>query len=153
MAQLSGKAQMSGVGQQQQKPQMGGNRGQQQQQQMGGRRQQQQQLGGRGMSMEAVEKLHDRLMGDVRKGGVNLKHVNTCDKSKPMIDKNYHLKKAAKREPLLNEIKKGHELKHVRTCDKGKPLIEKDIHIKKMDRGSFLSEVREGVELKPISQA
>ena len=103
-------------------------------------------------SLESCEKLHDRLMLDVKKG-TNLKHVNTCDKSKPFIDKNFHLKKAASRGPLLNEIKRGHELKHVRTCDKSIPQFDKDVHVKKMDRGSFLSEVKEGYELKPITQA
>ena len=88
---------------------------------------------------------------DEIKEGADLKHVETTDKSKPIInaEKPIQLSKLDKKQ-LLSEIKEGAELKHVDTEDKSNPAFNKDLHLKTWDRQGFLDEVRQGTELKHI---
>jgi len=58
-----------------------------------------------------------------------LKHTQTRDKSKPVIENDVHIKENHHKE-LLVEIEQKHDLNHVRTeHDASKPFIDKDIHI------------------------
>jgi uncharacterized protein YjbJ (UPF0337 family) len=90
------------------------------------------------------------LLDEIKEGAA-LKHVETADKSKPVIDaeKPIQLSKLDKRQ-LLSEIKEGADLKHVDTEDKSTPAFDKSLHVKTWDRQGFLDEVRQGTELKHI---
>jgi len=74
------------------------------------------------------------LLKDVTKGSGNkLHHVNTVDKSRPMIEKDVRIHKID-RKPFLGEVKEGVHLNHVETCDKTKPQIPRNFHLQKVDR-------------------
>jgi len=76
------------------------------------------------------------------KGKGDLTHVDTVDKSKPVIEpvpvrKNVHGK-------VMEEIQKVEpkELKHVQTVDKAKPVIDEDAHVKQSPHPKLMNEVR-----------
>jgi len=60
----------------------------------------------------------------------HLKPAQTQDKSKPVIEKDVHIKENHHKD-LLAEIEQQHDLNHVKTThDASLPFIDKDIHIK-----------------------
>merc|ERR1712098_128862 len=90
----------------------------------------------------------DQVLKDIE-GDHSLKHVETVDKSAPVIDSEVHIKKVD-REGFLNEVKADHSLKHVETTDKSAPAIDPEVHVKKVDRTGLLSEIEAGKELKHV---
>jgi len=84
----------------------------------------------------------DKVLDSIKTGKVELAHVETVDKSQPVIEavpvrKNVHSK-------VMEEIQKveSKELKHVETVDKAKPTIDADAHVKQSSRPKLLKEVR-----------
>jgi uncharacterized protein YjbJ (UPF0337 family) len=72
------------------------------------------------------------LLKDVTKATPSkLHHVETVDKSCPIIEKDVQIKKCD-REPFLGEVKEGVDLKHVETIDKAQPKIPKTFNEGKM---------------------
>jgi hypothetical protein len=72
-----------------------------------------------------------------------LKHVQTCDKSKPVIDKNVHIKKN-QHKALFAEIPRRHNLKHTSIShNASKPFLDKDIHIKESPQKKLFVDIRE----------
>jgi len=94
----------------------------------------------------------DKTVQQIQKGQIPpLKHVQTTDKSVPMIPENLHVKKFD-REPFLKEVQHGTPLSHVRTMDKSDPMIEPDTVVKKVDR-QYLEEIERGhYSLKKVSE-
>jgi len=79
----------------------------------------------------------------------HLKHTQTRDKSKPVIE-NVHIKENHHKE-LLAEIEKSHDLNHVRTeHDASKPFIDKDIHIGEAPQKKILEDITQQHQLKHV---
>jgi flavodoxin len=88
---------------------------------------------------------------DLKDAKSHLKHIETEDKSKPVIDKSVHIKENHHKE-LLSEIAQKHDLNHVvPSHDASKPLIDKDIHIKEAPQKRILSDITQHHQLKHVS--
>jgi len=87
-----------------------------------------------------------------------LKHVDTLDRSAPVIYKNVHIGKNPMREvfaelpagktllahnKLMSQVGHPPELNHVETVDKSTPLIENDIHIGKAPQKQVFEEIKQ----------
>jgi hypothetical protein len=84
----------------------------------------------------------DAVISEVAKGGVELKHAETVDKSAPKIEPDVHLK-TVDRKPFLEEVAKDHSLKHVdSTADRSEPKIDAGVTVKKNEHGALLAEVQ-----------
>jgi hypothetical protein len=71
----------------------------------------------------------------------HLKHTQTRDKSKPVIEKDVHIKENHHKD-LLVEIEKRHNLHHVNTThDASKPFLDKEIHIKEAPQKKVLDDI------------
>ena len=73
-------------------------------------------------------------------GGATLKHVDTVDKSAPVIEETVKIG-ANPFSSVAAEITQGHELKHVETVDKSAPAIEANVHIKENQHNALLAEI------------
>jgi hypothetical protein len=82
---------------------------------------------------------HNALLQEVTKAP-QLKHAETVDKSKPVVDPNVHIK-TVDRTGFLSEVAQPHDLKHAETVDKSKPVVDSTVHIKTVDRKGFLTEI------------
>jgi len=79
-----------------------------------------------------------------------LKHTQTLDKSKPVIEKDLHIKKNS-HIALFAEIKQRHDLKHATiTHDASLPFIDKDIHIKESPQKKVFADIRQHHQLKHV---
>ena len=85
-------------------------------------------------------------MKELQSGQPGLKHAETVDKSKPLIDKDVHIAKN-KHGELMSEVAKGADLKHAETKDRSAPVIEEGVSVKKVDRKGFLDEVAKAGKL------
>jgi len=84
----------------------------------------------------------EKIIADIEKEHA-LKHVETVDKSGPMIENDVHIKKVD-REGFLKAIEKGADLKHADTVDKSGPKVDASdpINLKKVDRNALLNEIK-----------
>jgi len=81
----------------------------------------------------------------------NLKHAQTRDKSKPIIDRNVHIKENHHKD-LFVEIEKSHDLHHVKaTRDASSPVIDKGVHIKEAPQKAVLSDITQHHQLKHVA--
>jgi len=82
----------------------------------------------------------DKAIEEISKGGHQLKHVETTDKSVPKIEE-VQIKKVD-RDPFLKEIAKGTDLSHPSDSnERSAPKIEDNIHVKQSDRGALLKDI------------
>jgi len=80
----------------------------------------------------------------------HLKHTQTIDKSKPVIDKDAHILKN-QHTALFAAIKQRHDLKHVSiTHDASKPFLDKDMHIKEAPQKKIFAEIKQQHQLKHV---
>jgi hypothetical protein len=80
-----------------------------------------------------------------------LKHVQTVDKSKPVIDKDIHILKNHHK-ALFAEIKQQHELKHVKkTRDASSPFLDKNMKIKESPQKKLFAEIVQPHQLKKVA--
>jgi len=81
----------------------------------------------------------------------HLKHAQTRDKSKPIIERDVHIKENHHKD-LFVEIEKSHDLHHVKTQhDASSPLIDKGVHIKEAPQKRVLSDITQHHQLKHVS--
>jgi len=83
---------------------------------------------------------HNKLVDEVVKPH-ELKHVETVDKSTPVIEKDAHIGEAPQKK-VFAEITKPHELKHVDTVDKSTPVIDKSVHIGEAPQKKLFEEIK-----------
>jgi len=81
----------------------------------------------------------DALLADIGKSH-ELKHVETTDKSAPVIE-NVEIKKND-RGAFLAEVAAEHNLKHAETVDKSAPVISADVHVGESKRPALLAEIQ-----------
>jgi len=86
---------------------------------------------------------------DLEAAKSHLKHAETQDKSKPVIDSTVHIKENHHKD-LLQEVTQPHELKHAETQDKSAPVIAKDIHIKEAPQKQVFAEITKPHDLKHV---
>ena len=86
---------------------------------------------------------------DLEDAKSHLKHAETQDKSKPIIDSSVHIKENHHKD-VLQEIGQSHDLKHVDTHDKSAPVIDKDVHIKEAPQKQVFAEISKPHELKHV---
>jgi hypothetical protein len=88
-------------------------------------------------SFQRFGKVHipQELLQDVKSNKAHLHHVETIDKSHPMIEKGTKINKGNRRLTFISELNQGIILNHVETCDKAKPQIPRNFHLSKIDRG------------------
>jgi hypothetical protein len=80
----------------------------------------------------------------------HLKHTQTRDKSKPVIENDVHIKENHHKE-LLAEIEQRHDLNHVKTeHDASKPFIDKNIHIGEAPQKKVLGDITQHHQLKHV---
>jgi len=80
----------------------------------------------------------------------HLKHVQTRDASKPMIEKDVHIKEN-NHKALFAEIKQRHDLNHVETRDASSPFLDKSLHMKESPQKKIFVDIREhNYQLKPV---
>jgi len=81
----------------------------------------------------------------------HLKHTQTRDKSKPLIENDVHINQNHHKE-LIAEIEQQHvDLNHVRTeHDASKPFIDKDIHIHEAPQKKVLEDIPQRHQLKHV---
>jgi len=80
----------------------------------------------------------------------NLKHAETRDTSKPVIEENAHIFQN-EHKALLAEIEQSHDLNHVETeHDASQPFIDSNIHIKEAPQVKVLEDVTQPHELKHV---
>lgn len=72
--------------------------------------------------------------------GAELKHVETADKSVPVIEA-VEIKKHD-RGAFLAEVSGDHQLKHAETVDKSVPVITPDVHVGESKRPALLAEIQ-----------
>jgi len=85
----------------------------------------------------------DKAIEEIAKGDHHLKHVDTVDKSTPLIEGDVKIKKVD-RDPFLKEVVGGAELSHVEAAsDRSAPKIDDSVHVKKVDREGFLKEIED----------
>eukprot|EP00121_Abeoforma_whisleri_P000492 Awhi_evm1s430 len=65
----------------------------------------------------------DQVISSIPNADVKLKHVETVDKSAPVIESDVKIG-TNNHGSLLAEVSKGTDLKHVETDDKSKPAID-----------------------------
>jgi len=99
---------------------------------------------------QARNEVKEKVIEGVKTEKVALTHVETVDKSQPVIEsvpvrKNVHSK-------VMEQIQhvEANELKHVDTVDKAQPVIAKDAHVKASSRPKLMAEVR-GLSEKLLS--
>jgi CO dehydrogenase/acetyl-CoA synthase epsilon subunit len=81
----------------------------------------------------------------------HLKHAQTRDKSKPVIERDVHIKENHHKD-LFVEIEKSHDLHHVKTThDASSPIIDKGVHIKEAPQKRILSDITQHHQLKHVS--
>jgi len=79
-----------------------------------------------------------------------LKHAQTQDKSKPVIEKGVRINQNHHK-ALFAEIKQRHDLKHVETThDTSLPFIENDVHIEENHRKDLFAEIKQQHDLKHV---
>jgi len=87
---------------------------------------------------------------DLKDAKSHLRHARTVDKSKPIIERDVHIKEN-NHQDLLVEIEQPHDLHHVATThDASVPVIDKDIRIKEAPQKQVLSDIVQHHELKHI---
>jgi hypothetical protein len=87
---------------------------------------------------------------DLESAKSHLKHTQTRDKSKPIIENDVHIKENHHKE-LLVEIEKRHDLNHVKTThDASKPFIDKSIHIQEAPQKRVLEDITQHHQLKHV---
>jgi len=86
---------------------------------------------------------------DLETAKSHLKHAETHDKSKPVIDSKVHIKENHHKE-LLQEIGQSHDLKHAETHDTSAPHIDKTIHIKEAPQKQIFAEISKPHDLKHV---
>jgi len=87
---------------------------------------------------------------DLEAAKSHLKHTQTRDKSKPMIENDVHIKENHHKE-LLVEIEQRHDLNHVKTThDASKPFIDKGIHIQEAPQKKVLADITQQHQLKHV---
>jgi hypothetical protein len=93
------------------------------------------------------------MLKAVEAGNTELKHVETTDKSAPVIESDTKVKAAAQPE-VFAEIKRKSitELKHVDTVDKSAPVIEAEVKVAKSARPSILGEIKAKVAEHPAAR-
>jgi len=80
-----------------------------------------------------------------------LKHTQTRDSSKPIIESDVHISQNHHRE-LIAEIGQKHDLNHVRTeHDASEPFIDNDIHIHEAPQKKVLEEIPQPHPLKHVT--
>jgi len=80
----------------------------------------------------------------------HLKHTQTRDKSKPVIENDVHILQNHHKE-LLAEIEQQHDLNHVKTeHDASKPFIDRDIHIGEAPQKKVLEDITQEHQLKHV---
>jgi len=117
------------------------------------------------------------VFAELQKGAAELKHVETVDKSAPVIEEHAHVASSA-RPALLDEIKAkadgiteyagrvgtkqnasealkaieagAAELKHVETVDKSAPVIEGDLKVKAAAQPAVFAELQRSPSLKHV---
>jgi len=92
---------------------------------------------------------HNKIVEEVVKPH-ELKHVETVDKSVPVIEKDVHIGEAPQLK-VFEEITKPHELKHVDTVDKSVPVIDKSAHIGEAPQKKLFEEIKKQGEEKKSS--
>jgi len=73
--------------------------------------------------------------------GANLKHTETVDKSKPIIEPGVQIKENP-HGALMDEVKGDHQLKHTETNDRSVPHIEEDVKLKTNVHGQLFDEIK-----------
>jgi hypothetical protein len=80
----------------------------------------------------------------------HLKHTQTIDKSKPVIDKDVRINQNHHK-ALFADIKQRHDLKHVKIShDASKPFLDKDMHIKEAPQKKLFADIRQNHQLKHV---
>jgi hypothetical protein len=81
----------------------------------------------------------------------HLKHVQTRDSSKPVIEKDVHINNNHHGE-IFAQIRQQQNLKHVKTRDASSPFLDKNMHIKESPQKKLFVDIREHhYQLKPVS--
>jgi len=83
----------------------------------------------------------DKVFSEIASGSAALKHVETTDKSAPVIEGGVQLKKHD-RGSLLTEVQAGTELKHADTVDKSAPAIA-DAKVGQNSHATLFSEIKQ----------
>jgi hypothetical protein len=81
----------------------------------------------------------------------HLKHVQTRDNSRPVIEKDVHINNNHHGE-LFMQIRQGQKLKHVETRDASSPFLDKNMHINESPRKKLFVDIREHhYQLTPVN--
>jgi len=89
---------------------------------------------------------------DLQETKAHLKHAETIDKSKPVIDQNVHIKENHHKD-LLTDLAHRHPLHHVmktETHDASAPVIDQEIHIKEAPQKQVMADITKHHDLKHV---
>ncbi|XP_063900148.1 actobindin homolog [Zophobas morio] len=100
-------------------------------------------------SLSEVKQNSDKVLDEIpRKPSLN--HVDTTDKSKPVIPDDLKIEKNNHGE-VFKEIEEGKtNLKNTETNDKSKPVIPDDIEIKESPHGKLLKEIEKPHDMNKV---